>query len=150
MDRRVLRAPPDHAALGACAVAERVAVTDRRTGGHRRALLWLTPPWRATLATMIPFAELIGPEAIQSVATPANARLGRELAAADGVEVTATSPGRVEARVGGGRSGSQRRRVALWSDEDGLSWSCTCTNDPHLFCKHLVAAAVNARSSTAP
>lgn len=98
---------------------------------------------------MIPIAELIGPEAIQDVTTPATARLGRELAADGEVAVTTTSAWRVEARVGGGRSGTQRRRVALWSDEHGLSWSCTCTNDTHLFCKHLVAAAVNARSSTA-
>lgn len=111
-----------------------------------RVCLWQSAPRSATLATMIPDGELIDPDSIGVLATPANVRLGRELAAGGEVEVTTASPGRVEARVGGGRSGTQRRRVVMWSGEHGLSWSCSCTNDAQLFCKHLVAAAVNAGS----
>lgn len=97
---------------------------------------------------MTPDAVLIDPDSIEDIATPANVRLGRELAASGAVVMTASSPGRVEAQVGGGRSDTQRRSVVLWSGEHGLSWSCTCTNDAQLFCKHLVAAAVNTGSST--
>ena len=120
-----------------------------RNAGSDRVCPWLSAPGRATLGDMTPDAELIDPDSIADVATPANVRLGRELAADGEVVVTTSSPGRIEAQVGGGRSGTQRRRVVLWSSDDGLSWSCTCTNDAHLFCKHLVAAAVNAGGSTA-
>lgn len=90
-----------------------------------------------------PVAQFIDDESVEKAATPANVRLGRELAAHDQVAVSSVDVGRVEARVAGGRDGTQRRRVALWSDEDGLSWSCTCTTNTRRACKHVVALAVS-------
>ncbi len=84
---------------------------------------------------------------LEDLATPANVRLGRELAAGGEVELTTSNSGRLEAQVGG--NATQRRRIELWSDTDGPSWSCTCSNDADLFCKHLVAAVVHARNSAA-
>lgn len=91
---------------------------------------------------MTTIAELVGPEVIQDLATPSTVRLGRALAADGEVTLETTAPERVEGRVGGGRSGTQRRRVAMWSQDRALAWSCTCTSNADLFCKHLVAAAI--------
>lgn len=82
---------------------------------------------------MIAITELVGPEVIQDLATPANVQLGQALAARNEVELTTTSSGSVEGRVGGGHSRTQRRRVALWPGQQALAWSCTCTNDPIYF-----------------
>lgn len=99
------------------------------------------------LTIVIPIAELVGPEVVEDVATPANVRLGKALAADSAVELAATDSDRVDGWVGGGDSATQRRRVALWSDQQVLAWSCTCTNEPNLFCKHLVAAAITLRGN---
>ena len=92
-------------------------------------------------------AKIIDAYSLEDLATPANVRLGRELAAGDEVELTTFSSGRLEAQVGG--NATERRRVELWLDADRPIWSCTCTNDADLFCKHLVAAVVHAEGSTA-
>lgn len=90
---------------------------------------------------MASIVELVDWKTIDSLATPSNVRLGRELADAGEVQMTAVSPDRIEARIGGGESGTQHRRAELWAGAHGLSWSCTCTKDVKLFCKHLVAVA---------
>ncbi len=92
------------------------------------------------LARMASIHELLASKAVLELATLANARIGRELADRDEVQIVELDPRRVEARVGGGQT--QRRRVELRAAADGLEWSCTCTTDPKLFCKHLVAAAL--------
>lgn len=43
------------------------------------------------------------------------------------VEILDVDASRFEARVGGGPSGSQRRRIELRAAGDRLTWSCTCT-----------------------
>ncbi len=96
---------------------------------------------------MTQIAKLVGPEVVQDLATPANVRLGQALAADGSVDLVASASGGVEGSVGGGDSATQRRRVALWPDDHVLAWSCTCTNDPKLFCKHVVAAAIVARGT---
>ena len=98
-----------------------------------------TPP-RATLARVTSILELLASKTVQELATPANARLGRELADGDEVQILEVDSHRVEARVGG--SQTQRRRIELRAATDRLEWSCTCTTDPKLFCKHLAAAAL--------
>ncbi len=89
---------------------------------------------------MASILELLSSKTVQELATPANARLGRELVDGDEVQIVEHDFHRIEARVGG--SQTQRRRIELRAAADGLEWSCTCTTDPQLFCKHLVAAAL--------
>lgn len=84
-------------------------------------------------------ADYVSPEALRSLATPSNLRLGAEIARSDGVELVEFSPLLVIARVQ--PKGGQRRRVELRSAEKGLTWKCTCTRSG-LFCKHCVAAAI--------
>ena len=90
---------------------------------------------------MVSLLELLS-QTVDDLATPANARLGRELARGDEVQIVDLDTRRVRARVGG--SQSQRRRIELRAADDQLKWSCTCTTDPELFCKHLVAAVLAA------
>lgn len=84
-------------------------------------------------------ADYVSPEALRSLATPSNLRLGREIARSGGVEVVEFTPLLVIARVQ--PKGGQRRTVELRSEEKGLAWKCTCTRRG-LFCKHCVAAAI--------
>jgi uncharacterized Zn finger protein len=83
-------------------------------------------------------ADLVEPDHLRHLATPANLRLGEEIARAEGVEILSYGPCEVVARVGNG----QRRRVELSSTPQGLAWRCTCTKRADLFCKHCVAAAI--------
>lgn len=92
-------------------------------------------------ALMTTVAEQVGP-ALDRHASPATVRLGRELADGGEVDVERDEPAHVEARVGGGASGSQRRRVTFTAADAGLTWTCTCTRDRSSFCKHVVAVAV--------
>lgn len=87
-------------------------------------------------------ADLVEPEALVTLATPANLHLGRQILEEGSVELTQLGPLRVEARVGGGALSGQRRTVTLVSAPDGLQWSCTCTRRKDLFCKHCAAAAL--------
>ncbi|SED90943.1 hypothetical protein SAMN05519104_4719 [Rhizobiales bacterium GAS188] len=82
--------------------------------------------------------NVLSEESSASLATPANLRLGREIAASGGVELIESGPLRVVAKVTGG----QRRTVALDAVEKRLRFTCTCTSRADLFCKHLVAAAI--------
>ena len=82
--------------------------------------------------------DLVEPDHLEHIATPANLRLGREIAARGGVEILDFGTCRVAARVSNG----QRRTVELSSTAQGLEWRCSCTKRPELFCKHCVAVAV--------
>lgn len=90
---------------------------------------------------MSSISDLVGSGIVDELATPSNARLGRAIFDGDEVEVTSSDPTQVMFWVGGGITG--RRRVELRSSADGLRWKCTCTSDPDLFCKHLVAAVLS-------
>ena len=96
----------------------------------------------AMLLSEAPFLSeaLLGVKAVTALATPANLRLGREIAAA-GVELVELSPSRAVAKVTGG----QRRTVELVSECGELRWSCSCSKKADLFCKHCVAAALATR-----
>ena len=82
--------------------------------------------------------DLVEPTHLDHLATPANLRLGRAIAAEGSVEILEFGTCRVTAHVSNG----QRRSVELNSTPQGLEWRCTCTKRPDLFCKHCVAAAV--------
>ena len=82
--------------------------------------------------------DLIEPDHLNHLATPANLRLGREIASQGGVEFLDFGTCRVAARVSNG----QRRSVELSSTPQGLEWRCSCTRQAGLFCKHCVAVAV--------
>jgi uncharacterized Zn finger protein len=82
--------------------------------------------------------DLVESTHLDQLATPANLKLGREIAGQGGVEIVEFGTCRVTARVSNG----QRRSVELNSTPQGLEWRCTCTKRPDLFCKHCVAVAV--------
>ena len=100
----------------------------------------------ATLLSEAPFLSeaLLGVKAVTALATPANLRLGREIAAA-GVELVELSPSRAVAKVSGG----QRRTVTLEAAKAGLRFACSCSKRPDLFGKHCVAAAIVIRAGLA-
>lgn len=96
---------------------------------------------------MATVSDLVTPDVVDELATPSNLRLGREILDGDEIEVADDDPAHLVFRVGGTKTG--RRRVELRSSAGGLRWSCTCTSDPDLFCKHLVAAALSLTPRTA-
>ncbi len=87
----------------------------------------------------------IAPDRLESLATPSNLRLGRQIVAEGGVECLSTGPRHVKARVGKVPSATQARTVELVVEGE-LTWSCTCTRRRDLFCKHCVATAIAASS----
>jgi len=101
----------------------------------------------ATLLSEAPFLSeaLLGVKAVTVLATPANLQLGREIAAAGGVELVELSPSRAVAKVTGG----QRRTVTLEAADAGLRFACSCSKRPDLFGKHCVAAAIVIRAGLA-
>jgi len=86
-------------------------------------------------------ADLVDPARLPELATPANLRLGREIAAVKAVELLEFGPLLVRGRVGGPEANSQRRTTELRSAAGTLEWSCTCGRAT-AFCKHCVALAV--------
>jgi uncharacterized Zn finger protein len=92
-------------------------------------------------------ADLVQDSAITHLATPANFRHGQEIADTNGVTFTEFSPFRVAAHVSG--PATQPRNTLLESTDAGLHWQCSCSNNKALFCKHLVATAlqINRRAS---
>ena len=90
-------------------------------------------------------ADLVEPARLTDLATPATLRLGREIAAAGAVELLEFGPLRVRGKVGGPRTNSQTRTTELLSVGGKLEWSCSCSSDTTLFCKHCVALAVTTR-----
>ena len=95
---------------------------------------------------MSSIVDLVEPTHLDHLATPANLRLGRAIAAEGGVEILDFGTCRVTARVSNG----QRRTVELSSTPQGLQWRCTCSRRADLFCKHCVAVAVAAWEEAPP
>lgn len=83
-------------------------------------------------------SPLIDLEEMEELATPSNIRLGNELAEADEVIILERTVQGVKAKVDGG----QTHMVVMTLGETGLDWTCTCTKDAGLFCKHCVATVV--------
>ncbi len=85
-------------------------------------------------------ADFVSPEQVETMATPANLRLGREIDRKGGVTFSIFGPLEVVARVTNGVA----RSVTLRSDGRALTWRCTCSGNRKLFCKHCVAVATAA------
>lgn len=85
-------------------------------------------------------ADLVTEDAAKELATPSDFRLGQEIADNDGVEFTEFAPLKVSAFVN--EPSSQSRTVILESTPAGLDWHCTCSSNKALFCRHLVATAL--------
>ncbi len=92
-------------------------------------------------------AELVSPEIIRELATPANFRYGQAIHQRGGVAFIEYQPAEVLAWVGGldgsvAEGGSQRRRTRLYVTPKGLGWHCAGNPRNHqIFCKHCVALA---------
>ena len=67
--------------------------------------------------------DLVAENNIQELATPADFRLGKEIARKGGVELVEISPVRVLARVQ--PRGGQKRTVQMSATEDDLKCKCT-------------------------
>ena len=87
-------------------------------------------------------ADFVEPDRLPDLATPANLRLGREIAATGAVEFLDFGPLLVRGKVGGPATNSQTRTTELRSVGAQLEWVCTCSSDTALFCKHCVALAM--------
>jgi uncharacterized Zn finger protein len=91
-------------------------------------------------------ADLVEPDHLRRLATPANFRLGEEIARMGGVEFMEFGPCKIVAKVRNG----QRRSVELDSTPQGLAWTCTCSKRADLFCKHCIAVAIVAWEEAPP
>lgn len=78
-------------------------------------------------------------EELSAWATPANIRLGREIADGGGVTVTRKDDGTIMARVR--PKGGSTRSVRLVRTGDGWAGTCSCTIQ-RTFCKHCVATVL--------
>lgn len=85
-------------------------------------------------------ADLVEEDSIKELATPSDFRAGQEIADNGGVEFTELTPLKVSAFVNS--PSSQLRTAILESAPSGLTWHCTCSSNRAVFCKHLVATAV--------
>lgn len=88
------------------------------------------------------------PVKIKVRATPDDYKAGEALAESGNVRLMLVNPIKVTATVS--EPGTDKAHHAeLASTPSGLAWKCSCTVDPKLFCKHLVATALVA-SQKAP
>jgi uncharacterized Zn finger protein len=83
-------------------------------------------------------ADFTSPDELQRLATPSNFELGKQIYANGAVEIEEFGPTRVVAHATGG----QRRLVELRADDDGLSYTCTCSSKLESPCKHVVAVGL--------
>jgi uncharacterized Zn finger protein len=84
-----------------------------------------------------------------ALATPSNLRLGQEIVSQGGVEIIGRGQTVIRAKVGGVPSAGQRRTVSLEFLGGTRHWSCSCSKDAGLFCKHVVATALIAQFQSA-
>lgn len=94
---------------------------------------------------MDPILNLLDDDAVRERASRSNIRLGHELWQATEVMLGAFRPERIDAKVEASSAG-EARSMSFELVDGELRWKCTCTADPKLFCKHLVAAALEAQS----
>ena len=88
-------------------------------------------------------ADLVEPVKVKVRARPADYKEGEAIAQAGGVVLEELNPIKASATVMSPGSAAQHTHLAS-DPQKGLQWSCTCTNDSTLFCKHLVATALMA------
>jgi len=87
--------------------------------------------------------DLTRDDAVRELATPANIRLGHEIAMSGVIVFGAFRPERIEALVS--ELGHQNRHTTMSVANGVLQWTCTCTGNSKLFCKHLVVTALAAQ-----
>jgi uncharacterized Zn finger protein len=85
-------------------------------------------------------ADLIAESAVRDLATQADFERGRHIADNGGVNITEFTPLKVSAFVTS--ASSPVCTTLLESAPAGLTWHCTCSSNKALFCKHLVATAL--------
>src|SRR6266550_572038 len=87
--------------------------------------------------------DLVKDDDVRELATRSNIRLGHELWASGEVMFGTFKPEKIEAKVKA--PGVTTRSTTLELADGNLYWACTCTSAPKLFCKHLVATALEAQ-----
>lgn len=95
---------------------------------------------------MPPTAVIPSLQSLERLATPANLAAGRTVLAQGGVLIDAEDQARIVARVGGVPAAESRRTVTVDVGAAGLTWVCACRKSLPKPCKHVVAAALAARS----
>ena len=83
-------------------------------------------------------ADLVEPVRLSQLATPANYRMGQEIAASGAVELDEFGPLEVTARTTSGTP----RRIELTSTSEGLEFRCTCSAHIARPCKHVDAVGL--------
>lgn len=89
-------------------------------------------------------ADLVEPVKVKVRARPADYKAGEAIARAGGVVLEELNPIKASATVLGPGMNVPHHTHLASDPQIGLQWSCTCTNDKTLFCKHLVATALMA------
>ena len=84
--------------------------------------------------------DLVKDDDVRRLARKSDILAGHEIWKTGGVLFGAFRAERIEATVKSPRITT--RRTLLEFRDGRLSWRCTCTSDPKLFCKHLVATAL--------
>jgi uncharacterized Zn finger protein len=82
--------------------------------------------------------DLISPATLETLSTPSEFKLGKEIVRNEGVELEEFGPQRVVAHATGG----QRRLVELRATAAGLDYTCTCSAQLERPCKHVVAVGL--------
>lgn len=92
---------------------------------------------------MAAIIDLVRDDDVRQLARPADILAGHEIWKTGEVMFGAFRPEKIEATV---KAPSTGTRSTLLELRDGqLSYKCTCTADPKLFCKHLVATSLEAQ-----
>lgn len=87
-------------------------------------------------------ADLVEPVKVKVRARPADYAEGEKIARAGGVVLDELNPILAKATVVAPDAGVPQHTHLASDPQIGLQWSCTCTKDSTLFCKHLVATAL--------
>lgn len=95
-------------------------------------------------------ADLSSDEAIAVLATPSDIQAGQKIVDNGGVHLDEFTPLRAMAHVTDPSIEAQDTLLEVSSD-DLLKWHCTCSpNNKGLFCRHVVATALETRRKSPP
>lgn len=87
--------------------------------------------------------DLVKDDDVRMLARKTDILAGHTIWETGEVAFGAFRPEKIEAKV---RASETETRSTSFELQNGkLSWKCTCTSDPNLFCKHLVATALEAQ-----
>ncbi len=95
---------------------------------------------------MTAVVDLTRDDAVRQLARKSDILAGHEIWKTGEAVLNVFEPERVEAKVSAPNTNSRRTRLEI---KDGkLSWKCTCTSDPKVFCKHLVCTALEVQKQS--